>query len=355
MMRSVRFLKHYLLLGLIAIPTQHNHAQNAPKTTAGSMTPYPSTEIVVPITVTGFSNIVSLSLHIDYDSRVISFTDAENIAPALSGIMINDAAVSDTLNKIMAIWESYNPVSLTDGAHLFDIRFMYNSGNTGLVFNNTINHGIECEYTDAEGNPLNDLPTSSYYVNGQVSTYTVPSTLDIPAATVNNGDSKCYNATQTITAGGNGKTFTVMNGGIATLIAGHNIRLLPGVRINSGGKLHAYITTTGSYCIPPSAPVKSSDQEEAFTEGSPLSHKGICKIFPNPTSGKCIIKPCVSEEIEATSFSVYSIIGEKILQQEIPAFGFFECSLENYPEGVYLVRVVRNYETETIKLIVSRH
>ncbi len=319
------------------------------------MTPYPSTEIVVPISVTGFNNIGSLSLHIDYDSRVISFTEAENIAPALSGIMINDAAVSDTLNKIMAIWESYNPVSLTDGAHLFDIRFMYHSGSTGLVFNNTINHGIECEYTDAEGNPLNDLPTSSYYVNGQVSTYTVPSTLDIPAATVNNGDSKCYNATQTITAGGNGKTFTVMNGGIATLIAGHNIRLLPGVRINSGGKLHAYITTTGSYCIPPSAPVKSSDQEEALTEGSPLNHKGICKIFPNPTMGDFFIETYPFSGNQTTLISVYSMTGERIFQKELQVSGPFEFSMEKHPEGVYLVRVVRNNETETIKLIVSRH
>ncbi len=81
----------------------------------------------------------------------------------------------------------------------------------------------------------------------------IPSNLTIQGVTIPNGVSNCYNAYQTITIAGNGTTFTVQNGGTATIIAGQKINLLPGTTVLSGGNMHAYITMNGQYCTTPSS------------------------------------------------------------------------------------------------------
>ncbi|MCX6303555.1 MAG: T9SS type A sorting domain-containing protein [Bacteroidetes bacterium] len=66
------------------------------------------------------------------------------------------------------------------------------------------------------------------------------------------GQTDCYNATQTLTLAGNGSTFTVQAGASATVVAGQNIRFLPGSQVYSGGYLHGYITSNSAYCTPAS-------------------------------------------------------------------------------------------------------
>lgn len=348
-------LANQLLIGtgLILACGQYIHAQNAPVTTVGSVVAVPASEVTVPFTVTGFSNIGSLSLHIDFDPRVLTYLDAVNILPGLSGIMVNDNHVSDTLHKIMATWSSVTPLNLADGTHLFDLKFLTLSGITWLTFNNEVNHGIECEYSNAAGNPLNDLPTSTFYVNGQVSVFTVPAVFDIPFATINNGETNCYNASQTLTAGGIGKTFTVQSGGTATLIAGSNIRILPGSRIYQGGKLHGYITTTENYCLPASIPSVLSSFKQAMEPATAPDIPLACKVFPNPTTGKFTVESSFAGS-GGIRITIHSVTGEKLYDGILPASGKIGCSLEKYPEGIYLLNVVRENESEVKKIIILR-
>jgi hypothetical protein len=63
-----------------------------------------------------------------------------------------------------------------------------------------------------------------------------------------NGQSECYDATQTITTAGSSTSFIVQSGGEAILIAGQNILVLPGTLMQSGGYVMAKITTIGQYC-----------------------------------------------------------------------------------------------------------
>jgi hypothetical protein len=79
---------------------------------------------------------------------------------------------------------------------------------------------------------------------------TVPPNLLLQNITVGSGQSECYDATLTITLAGGGTYYTVQNGGNVTLIAGHNILMMPGTTLQSGSSVMAKITTTGTYCIP---------------------------------------------------------------------------------------------------------
>lgn len=76
----------------------------------------------------------------------------------------------------------------------------------------------------------------------------IPDELDVDDTTLSDGDNGCFNALQTITTGGDGKIFVVENGAMAELIAGNNIRMLPGTTVRPDGYLHARITTDGSFC-----------------------------------------------------------------------------------------------------------
>jgi len=104
--------------------------------------------------------------------------------------MANDVPISTVLHKIMIVWSDINGVSLPDGSKLFDIVFNYSSGTSEIIFNNTANGGIECEYSDIAANPLIDIPTSTYYINGNVESNQVA-----PAGTITGATSVCQGQT----------------------------------------------------------------------------------------------------------------------------------------------------------------
>lgn len=71
---------------------------------------------------------------------------------------------------------------------------------------------------------------------------------DIPDNIVYSYESLCYNAIESLTIAGDGNQFIVESGGNVNLIAGKSIFLKSGTSIKPGGRLHAWITTDGSYC-----------------------------------------------------------------------------------------------------------
>ncbi len=143
--------------------------QNAPITTAGSVSACPGTAITIPITVNAFTDITSVSLRLDYDAALMSFSSFANSNPLLTGILMNDVTTGvGTIRKIVIVWTSVTPLSLTYGSKLLDVNFNYISGAPTLAFNNTANGGQDCEYADLNGNPLPDTPTATYYFDATV-------------------------------------------------------------------------------------------------------------------------------------------------------------------------------------------
>jgi uncharacterized repeat protein (TIGR03803 family) len=140
----------------------------APVTTVPSISAITNTSILVPVTVTGFDSISAFTLRLEYDPAVISYTGFSNANPLLNGVIVNDLPVNPSLHKIMMLWSDVNPITLLPNSKLFDLDFTYLSDTTVLTWNNTANGGSDCEYADATGEPLTDIPTGQYYINGTV-------------------------------------------------------------------------------------------------------------------------------------------------------------------------------------------
>ena len=181
----------------------------------------------------------------------------------------------------------------------------------------------------------------------------IPSSLNIINEEIWYGDNECYNALQTITVAGNSTTFIIFNGGSATMIAGQSVLLLPGVFVHSGGYLHTYITTNGNYCGT-AIPLQSRneiDEGEDMMRSSFMDEYSFFKVYPNPTSGKFIIE-INPDGIQGKIFwHIYRLFGEMIFQGEMPHDGKKEVSLENQPDGLYIISLISDNQTGTAKII----
>jgi hypothetical protein len=166
----------FILTLLIWHFTLHNSfSQYAPFTAAGSSAVCSGTEVDVPLTVVNFNNITSISLRLDYNPTKIVYDTFVNPNPLLPGIIAHDNYVSNTLRRIMIIWSDVNPKTLSSGATLLDLLFSNSISTDSVIFNNDADGGSDCEYTDAFGMPLIDVPTSDYY-NDAVITNLDPAT-----------------------------------------------------------------------------------------------------------------------------------------------------------------------------------
>ena len=140
----------------------------APITTAGTRGSANNSPVTIPVTVTGFTGITALSLRLDYNPTLLTYTGFANTNALLTGLIVNDMTVSGTLHKIMMTWTDITPRTIASGGKIVDLNFTYISGTTALAWNNSSSGGSECEYADAGGNPLPDIPTATYYINGEV-------------------------------------------------------------------------------------------------------------------------------------------------------------------------------------------
>jgi len=143
-------------------------AQFAPITTASSKGVPNNAPVTIPVTVTNFDSITSLSLRLDYDPTLLTYTGNVNPNPVLAGLIVNDIHLSATLHKIILVWTDINPKTLPANSKIVDLTFTHISGTTPLIWNNVSNGGADCEYADKLGDPLYDLPTNQFYINGDV-------------------------------------------------------------------------------------------------------------------------------------------------------------------------------------------
>ena len=181
-----------------------------------------------------------------------------------------------------------------------------------------------------------------------VKSTTPPDNQDLVNIDIPNGTTTCYDATQVLTVAGNGTTFLVENGGNVTLVAGSSIHLLDGTKVNSGGYLHAYITTNGNYCGSPFNPLVAAIQD---TIGFEAVKDQMIKIYPNPTTDMVIVELIEAVTPATAVISVYNMQGEKLLQKTINGESQFQFSLSDKPVGIYIVHVQSDKRSEIAKVI----
>lgn len=172
--------------------------------------------------------------------------------------------------------------------------------------------------------------------------------------TIPYGTTTCYSAQQILTVAGGGNTFIVQNGGNVTLVAGSKILLLPGTKVYSGGYLHGYITTDGTYCTPVvlnpglvSTPAGTDDSYILFGHES----ERFIKLYPNPTRDDVTLEIANMNAFTNVHFEIYGMRGEKILQEYFTGIQSHKISLSDYPVGIYVIHVIAGDKSETAKII----
>jgi len=149
----------------------------------------------------------------------------------------------------------------------------------------------------------------------------------------------CFQATQTIIASG----VVVESGASAKLVAGSNISLLLGTKVNLGGTMHAYIDPSGTYCwLETSFPinlVKINDTSGNGTDTSKPVDISFFSIFPNPTHGEFTVK-FLELPINASGYiEIYNVTGTRLYLTPITKSSHL-LDLSYYTKGIYILRAV---------------
>ena len=212
-------------------------------------------------------------------------------------------------------------------------------------------HANQQTGTDYKINIVSTTDNSVYDFSNADFTITrvVPLTLVIQNSSVENGQSLCYDATQTIFVAGNGTSYVVQSGGNAIMIAGQNILYYSGTHVQLGGSMHGYISPGGPWC---SAKAPSIPAVVSGVEDVPFFSSDICfKVYPNPTTGNFTLEQMGEKMFEKVNVEVYSMLGDRVLKVEMIGEKMHEFSLSDAPVGIYFIRMLAGEKPVTIKII----
>lgn len=216
----------------------------------------------------------------------------------------------------------------TPGLYWFAVRFKYNTDPYVYGGYSASGGGFWNGTTNISGQLLVAVPA-------------VPLTRTLDNVIVASEQTACYDAKLTITATG----FIVQTGGTATLVAGQNILLEPGVIVQTGGNLHGYITTTGQYCWTGDA-LTGNGPSPANAPGQ--SGEGI-RIYPNPAQD--LISVSAPGTGSASRIEVTDLHGRKVFSGSSGTSVVHSVDVSSLPAGVYIVRLILGNEVRTGKLI----
>ena len=161
--------RKYIFIGFLIFLTQLSIGQNAPVTKAGSVLNATSGTISIPVTVTDFENIGAISLELNFDPGVVTFTGSTHNSVFSTMLITNPSS-----GTIIVGWsDESSSVTLPDDSQLFELEFTYISGSSSISWND---NGSSCQYADGSVVVLNDTPTSDYYIDGYVTSHAAPVT-----------------------------------------------------------------------------------------------------------------------------------------------------------------------------------
>jgi hypothetical protein len=274
-----------------------------PTLTLGSVTtPSAGASVSVPITVTNFTSVGSITLKIAYDPAVVTFT---GVANAPSGVNFTSNAVSGVITLIWYDASGSTPLTLASGK-LVDLNFTYVAGSGTLSFNTSL-----CEITTGTGTIISGVT----YQNGSIGTSGTSATI-----TGFNPASGSVGTAVTITGtnfGSTQGTSTVKFGTTAATVTSWSSTSITATvpTLSAGGYTISVTTTSGT--------VNSATQ---FTVSAPATTTFTISNITAPAAGASMSVP-----ITVTNLTSVGSITLKIAYD--PAVVTF-TGVANAPSGV---------------------
>jgi hypothetical protein len=234
-------MKKLFFLFLISMVLGRNAATGQAATaTISTIVSCDNLEVVVPLNIQNFTNVGAMTLFIGYDTTQLTFQSLENIHPSFQGIFYNVMTVPRT--QIAVSYSNMAGVTVVAGK-LFDMKFMFKTTATALVFNqgcdlvNTYFQNIPVLYTNGGVNPLINItaqPQNQNVYQPQRASFTVTSSGGL------------FFQWQISSNGG----FSFSNLGNSAVYQGVNSGTLSILTTNSflNGKLYRCVITNGS-CV----------------------------------------------------------------------------------------------------------
>jgi hypothetical protein len=142
--------------------------RTAPFTYAPTFTSVTPGALPVPVIVNGFTTIGAITLYLEYNPAIITYSGTFTKNAAFGGNFIVGDIDAGNGNRQIVIQNYGGNVTLANGSTLCTINFNYPSANCEFTALNWYDIGPSCEYADASGDVLIDMPQAVYYINGLV-------------------------------------------------------------------------------------------------------------------------------------------------------------------------------------------
>jgi len=167
----------------------------------------------------------------------------------------------------------------------------------------------------------------------------------VDGITIGDEEDVCFDAQNTIIV-----TNTVVeDGGIANFVATGSILLGEGVVVEQGGYLWARISD--AYCSMPISLLASGDLIISEELPAIVQTESFFRVFPNPTAGIVNLQLYNVDEISRIIVEVYTIMGERVLQNILFGATTHMFDLSSMPKGIYIVRVLSGEQIGIEKVI----
>jgi len=184
---------------------------------------------------------------------------------------------------------------------------------------------------------------------------TPPTNTTVQNVTLSNGESECYNATNTITVAGEGTTVVIRSGGEATFIAGGKILFKPGFSSLSGSYTTAQITTTNNYCNAQQNMAAAQNNNSPETANETVTFDELINdntklnIYPNPTSGNFTVS--FSDKAASAEIALYSLQGNMLYKVSCKETLKQEIDISHFETGMYIIIIKTGKKVITGKVI----
>ena len=182
----------------------------------------------------------------------------------------------------------------------------------------------------------------------------IPANIEINDTIIENGFYSCFNALQSIVVAANGNPVAFEQGSNIEIIAGQNIRFLPGFHAKSGSQVHAFISST-QFCTPIESPSQQATVEKCIAIVNENPNKIVpdmgkaVKIYPNPTSGKITVE--LTNYEKAAQINIYNTLGSKVYSTS--TMNSVELNLSHLKKGLYVMSITSEGNVETKKVMVQ--